>query len=168
MQSLPKREARILGVSSATSKDEIITVGVVYRGSLWLDGIVCSRVNVAEPEYTFKISRTIEFTKQFPQLHAVMLSRELNRKISISELYRMTGVPVLATYNSPTTSKGSRMSGVRQFCLLVNGKPLWVMASGIRKEEAERLYNIGCSPGSRLPEAVRVARILSERLRDCL
>jgi endonuclease V-like protein UPF0215 family len=164
---LLKRETRILGLSSATIRHRTIVVGVVFRGSLWLDGVVTSNLDAAEKNYNSEISRAIEGSKQYPQLHAIILSPRLSRsrKISIPDLARRLRLPVIATAR-PAHDSGTerRLRAVKKFGIAVSGKHLELSAAGVDRVEAERLYGIGCTRGSTIPEAVRVADLLAVQL----
>ena len=144
-----------------------IIVGVVFRGSLWLDGVLTSNLDATLRSYNSEISRAIESSKQYRQLHAVILSRRLSRsrKISVLDLARRLKLPVIASAKSADGSRpGRRLRAVKNFGICVSGKRLEVSAAGVDEVEAERLYGIGCTQGSMLPEAVRVADLLTKQL----
>lgn len=162
-----KRETRILGLSGTTIRDRTIVVGVVFRGSLWLDGVLTSSLDTAEQNYNPEISRAIESSKQYPQLHAIILSRRLSRsrKISIRDLARRSRLPVIAIAKSGNGSRAEkRLRAVKNFGIVVSGKHLVVSAAGVDRAEAERLFGIGCTQGNKIPEAVRVADLLAVQL----
>jgi endonuclease V-like protein UPF0215 family len=164
---LLKRETRILGLSGTTIRDRTIIVGVVFRGSLWLDGVVASSLDTVVRNYNPEIIRAIESSKQYPQLHAIILSRRLSRsrKISIRDLARRTRLPVIAITKSAEGSRTKRhLPGVKNFGIVVSGKHLEVSAAGVDRGEAERLYGIGCIRGNKTPETVRVADLLAKQL----
>jgi endonuclease V-like protein UPF0215 family len=156
-----------MGLSGTTIRGRTIIVGVVFRGSLWLDGVVTSNLDKAEQNYNSEISRAIKGSKQYLQLHAIILSRRLShsRKISIGDLAGRLRLPVIAIAKSVNgLGGGSRLRVVKSFGIAVSGKHLAVSAAGVDRAEAERLYRIGCSLRNRIPEAVRVADLLAEQL----
>jgi endonuclease V-like protein UPF0215 family len=165
---LLKRESRILGLSGARIKDKLMIVGVVFRGSLWLDGVVTSTIDIANRNFNSEISKTIESTKQFSQLHAMILSRRLApyKRISIVELSTRVKRPVIQP-SSHIKKRGSNKSAsvAKKLDLVVNGRHIVVSAVGIAREDAEQLYRIACSPSCKMPEAVRVADLIAEQLR---
>jgi endonuclease V-like protein UPF0215 family len=159
---LLKREARILGLSGTTICGNRILVSVVFRGSLWLDGVATSVIEAPDENYTLKASNLIRSTKQFSQLHAIIISRQLaqDRELSIQELTRKLRLPVIAI----KPSKRSRVRNAKNFEIDVGGKHVAVSAAGVGRDEAERLYGIGCSPHLNVPEAVRIADLLAKQL----
>jgi len=167
VRGLFKRESRILGLSGTRIKGKIVIVGVVFRGSLWLDGVVTSIVDIAERSLNSEVSRTIESTKQFSQLHAVILSQRLviKKGISIVELSRRIRRPVIQPSKRAKKRRPRKFaSAVKDLDLVVNGKHVVVSAAGIGREEAEQLYRIACSPNCKVPEAVRVADLIAKEL----
>jgi endonuclease V-like protein UPF0215 family len=76
-------------------------------------------------------------------------------------------LPVIAIADSRTVSASKRDQGtraVRCFDLVVGRKRVHVLAVGIGREDAEELFNVGCSRGNRVPEALRVAHLLAKQV----
>ena len=144
--------------------DVAITVGAVFRGCRWLDGIMTLRVDLVGGDYTRELSTAIRNTKQFPQLHAVILSYRPNliQKLQIAKLHKSLRLPIIVI---PASSRSPvRVEGVSKFDIVVNRKHLNLLFTGASKEDAELLYKIGCARADTIPEAVRVARILLKEL----
>jgi len=163
-----KRETRILGLSGARTKEKVVVVGVVFRGSLWLDGVSTSTIDLTERNFNSAIARMIGSTKQFSQLHAVILSRRLTAimMVSIVKLSGMVGLPVIQP-SKQVKKQGPRglASVAKSLDLVVNRKHNVVSAVGIDREKAEQLYRVACNPSSTMPEAVRVADLIAQELR---
>ena len=162
-----KRETRTLGLSDTTIRDRTIVIGVVFRGSLWLDGVVTANLNTASHDYDREISRAIKSSKQHPQLYAIIISHHLslNRKISTRDLAKRLTLPVIAIAGSAGGSRtGPPLRAPKTFGIVVDGKHLEVTAAGVGRAECQRLYEIGCTRGSKTPEAVRVADLMAEQL----
>jgi endonuclease V-like protein UPF0215 family len=142
----------------------MIVVSVVFRGPLWLDGVAASVMEARKRNFNLKVSNLIKSSKQYSQLHVILISPRLtrNRQISIQSLARKVRLPVIAIkpYKRPKTRKRS----VNNFEISVRGKQVAVMAAGVERDEAERLYRIGCSPYGTIPEAVRIADLLTGEL----
>jgi len=141
-----------------------ITAGAVYRGCLWLDGIMTLRVDLVQGNYTRELSAAIRATKQFPQLHAVILGHRpsLLQELQIAKLHRTLRLPIIVIPNPHRSPV--RVPGLRKFDLVVNGRHLNLLSVGASKEDTEHLYNVGCGPGDTIPEAVRVAGMLLREL----
>jgi endonuclease V-like protein UPF0215 family len=158
-----KRETRILGLSCKTTRGSALVVGAVFRGFLWLDAVLTLNLDASERNYTPKISRAIEDSKQYTQLRAVIASRSLtrDRRISIPDLSRRLKLPVIAITGSKAAD---RLRGMKHFHAVVSGYHVNIYTAGISGTQAEKLYKIGCRKGGRTPEAVRVADLLAQEL----
>ena len=162
-----KRETRIMGLSGIRTGGNIVVTGVIFRGSLWLDGLVTSRFALTQSNYCNEISRMIAGARQFSQLHAIIVSRRLtlNRIFSIGELSRRTRIPVISLHKpAKKVSLNNRAPGSKNFTITVNRKSFVVCAAGVARKDAELLYRIGCSEDNWVPEPVRVADMLAKQL----
>ena len=163
-----KRESRILGLSGTTVDGEIIIASVVFRGSLWLDGVAAAIIPMTEEEYQVGIANLVKNSKQFSQLHAIVISKRLtlNWPLSLRGLARGVKLPVIATYGH--SHQISRSRGTERFALSVSGGHITASAAGTDRDQAEKLYAIGCRPHNEVPEAVRIADLFVEELRRSL
>jgi endonuclease V-like protein UPF0215 family len=165
---LLKKEARILGLSTARKGHKIFVFGVVFRGNLWLDGIVTCTIELNEPYHTAQISRTIIKSRQYSQLHAIILMKDRlvrGLEIDLSELTHKTKLPTIALVNprSKRTPRQTRPTqGPTYYDILVNGKHVSVLTEGVNKDNAQQLLTIGCNRDNKIPEAVRVADLLAK------
>lgn len=116
-----------------------------------------------ERNYNLEVSHLIKTSKQFSQLHAIIISQRLtfNRAISIQDLARRVKLPVIAITNSHSASRREDRR-VNKLAITVGGRH--VVAARVDKDQAEMLYGISCSRGSKVPEAVRIADLLTEEL----
>ena len=160
-----KRETRVLGLSCVSVHSRMIVVSVVFRGAMWLDGVSSSAIEVSEQSFILIASNLIKNCRQFSQLHAILIRLRTvqNREISIQSLARRVKLPVIAI-----TEPGRRLTAENQelnsFDISLRGKHVTIFAAGVEKGEAEELYKIGCSPYGMVPEAVRIADLLTEEL----
>ena len=151
-------------MSATTIRGRTIVVSVVFRGALWLDGVATCVTEAREQNYNLKVLNLIKKSKQFSQLHAILISSRLNpnRKISIQDLARKLKLPVIAIKSSKARRTGKR--DVNNFDIEASGKRVAVSAAQVDRDGAERLYGIGCSKCGKIPEAVRIADLLAEEL----
>lgn len=169
-----KREARILGLSAARKGNKIIVVGIVFRGSSWLDGIVTSAVEGNERDYHSQIARTIMKSRQYSQLHAIILRRDpLVRgwRTVLTELAREVNLPVIAIASSQgsRTHRSSQIpTNSRRYDFTVKSNLIPVVVVGFKKDEAEQLFNVGCGREGKIPEAVRVADLVAREITHSL
>ena len=157
-----KREIRILGLSAAEKKFGFLAVGVVYRGSLWLDGVVSGIIKDSEERVSL-VSRIIRDCKQYSQLHAVILAtKEIIPSKVLFELFSEVNVPLIMILghhaNRLKPSSDTIYSRLR-----VNKSFVPVFTVGVTGEDAERLFAVCCNPSSKIPEAVRVAEVILRR-----
>ena len=161
-----KKETRILGLSGTSIGRKTIVASVVFRGSLWLDGVYTITIGAKERNYNLQLGNFIMNSKQFPQLQAIIISQRLNlgRAISIQELARRVKLPVIAIVGSNKRRRIPRRGYRRpeKFTITVNEEHVLAMAAGVERDQAEKLYRIGCGSQLNVPEAVRIADLLIE------
>ena len=163
---MSKKEIRLLGLSVAKQNFALLIVCVVFRGNLWLDGVISSMIEANDQDHMTSISNTIKRCKQYSQLHAIMLdSKEDISEPELAQLAKATGVPIIAISKaSPPDRQLSEKSEVKRFDLLVNGKHLSALAAGAERKEVEEIVAIGTKPAASVPEAVRVADLVMRGL----
>ena len=142
-----KEEIRILGLDTCNPG---LTIGVVARGGLYLDGVISFPPN---PENTMReCARRIVDSAYFPELRAVMLHDPGDERDSRS-LERITSLPTIAiSKDEPGHGRGYKV---------FDGNPgrLWVKTQlelAILKKTLTATWTFG-----RLPEPLRVAHLLS-------
>ena len=155
-------------MSASRAGRTILVVGVVFRGSLWLDGVISCALEMNEINYNSTLSKAIKQSKQYSQLHAIILKERLvpGWKVDLSDLARRVKRPIIATTNrrirrAPKKDEGAQ--GIQRYDLMVNRRHLSVLAVGVGRAEAEQVFNVGCTPTSGRPEAVRVASLLVQQ-----
>jgi endonuclease V-like protein UPF0215 family len=178
---LIKKEARILGLAATTKRlKRVPVIGTVYRGNLWLDGIFKCQVQRGQRDQLSRLVRAIVQSKQYSQIHAVILSRENllpGIRIEISDLSRKINLPVLSiikkTPLSPRKMVGPQNQQrrarlkVESFRIKIAGRLVPLRAAGLSSEEAREIFAIACASGRWIPEAVRVAQIVAEHATNC-
>jgi len=164
---LLKKETRILGLSATRRlKGGTFVVGVIFRGSSWLDGILTCNLRPKRSHEMLKLSRAIMRSRQYSQLHAVIISQNqdvLQRDSHIAELARRLKLPVILLLKRARVKKTSQPLGVEQYELDINGERLHASAKGMRFKEIQELFTVGCAPDFCVPEAVRVADLIAKR-----
>ncbi|MBC8223826.1 DUF99 family protein [Candidatus Bathyarchaeota archaeon] len=145
-----KREIRVLGLASWSNPDTGTheTVGVIFRGKHWLDGVL--KTSSGGPSITAEVAETIRRSNHHPQIRVILLHREpLNdgAEIDPHRLSRETGKPVIALGFQDPPQNNQRLTS-----------PITV---GIDEKTAKRILKITSRTGS-YPEALRVAELLAE------
>ncbi len=165
-----KKEVRILGLSTtAKRKGTTLVVGVVFRGSYWLDGILTCSLELGKRDHVSQISKAIMKSRQYSQLHAVILSTKRiapGWDIDITDLARRIKLPIISLVkkNRAAMKKRKKLLRANYYHLVINEKRLFVLAKGSGLEMIQELVTIACTPKSSIPEAVRVANLIAEQV----
>jgi endonuclease V-like protein UPF0215 family len=142
-------------------------VGAIFRGSSWLDGILTCILRPKRTRETLRLSRAIRRSKQYSQLHAIIISRDQNilqHDYHITELARRLELPVMLLLKRAPVKKPIQPQGVKQYELDINGERLHVSATGMSCKKIQELFTVGCAPDSYVPEAVRVANLITKQV----
>jgi endonuclease V-like protein UPF0215 family len=170
---LLKKEIRILGLSSVAERDgRILILGVVFRGSLWLDGAFKCILEKSPDDYVSALASAIKQSNQYSQLHAVILCESrgtLRRRLDIRSLADKTKLPVIAIVENRLArnkwKKPPTPERTLKLCTIdVQGKTVHLLTRGLTSEVAREIFMVSCAPGSHVPEAVRVAKLLTEHV----
>jgi endonuclease V-like protein UPF0215 family len=172
---LIKKEARILGLSAPTGKlKRIPLIGIVFRGNLWLDGMLTCQIEPNRPEYLSVLVGAIVQSRQYSQIQAVILSQETLTsviRISVSNISRMINLPVISILgksNHRGTLRQNRppltKSKVGHIWIKIAGKSVCVNAARVSGQETQEIFDVACLKGKWIPEAVRVADIIAKNL----
>lgn len=106
-------------------------------------------------------------SRQYSQLHAVIISRDQNvlrRDNQIIDLAHRLKLPVVLLLKRASVKKRIQPLGVKQYDLDINGERLHVSAKAINFKKIKALFTVGCAPHSCVPEAVRVADLMTKQV----
>ena len=99
---MPKKEIRVIGIDDSPFdkfKDkDVLVVGVIMRGGLYVDGILTAKARVDGSDATKVIASMINKCKFKPQLQCIFLNGIAVggfNVIDISELNKKTKLPVI-------------------------------------------------------------------------
>lgn len=183
-----KKEIRVLGIACSPPTprrhERVEVVGVVYRGGLWLEGVMRTGFSANAIDVSRRISRMITRSPHHPQLRLITLVSPLLGRynvINLSELHHWTGLPVLVVtkrkLNQARMARSirslpkprPRMRALRSLGSPVRvtvgpaRKPVYVYSKGLDEADVEEILRVSCGDGE-LPEAVRVARLIVSAL----
>lgn len=121
--------------------------GVVYRGSLWLDGVM--KAHSESSDLTNAITDMLASSPHSGQVRIILLSQHSlpsEARVDASELYTRTGKPIiiLGDGGSWTWKKG--------------GEEIKYSAEGLSRWTAEAIIRVSAREGA-TPEALRVASL---------
>ena len=154
-------------------------IGVVFRGGLWLDGVMRTEITVDGLDATESLIAMIRSSCHHKQLRLVMMDSITLAGfniVNIRLLFNETGLPVIAlTREKPADievkealqnlpdweerlrliEEAGELTEVR-----VRGTPLYVHLAGISKQDAERIVHT-TSTRANFPEPLRVAHLVA-------
>lgn len=139
-----KREIRVLGVAARRRVDGFLVVGAVYRGSLWLDGVLRGQAG----NLTEAVAGMLLGSPHVGQVRVVLLSRTnlpIDANISVEELSAKAGKPVIMLEEGGLTLK----VGSERIPCSVAGLSCWSAEAVIRAATRE----------GAIPEALRTAAL---------
>jgi len=180
-----KPEIRVLGVDDGKftphSKDQVLIVGVVFRGGYWLDGVMHTTIRVDDFDATAKIADMITSSPHYKQLRVIMLNGITFAGFNIVDIKALnaaTNLPVIAVTNKkPDLAKvhsalENLPNSEERWNAILNAGEIYPVAArsgkrkihieiaGIPKETAQEVLRL-TSPRSNIPEALRVAHLIA-------
>ncbi len=175
-----KPEIRILAIDdSALIAEQVMIVGVIFRGGGWLDGVLRSEITRDGTDATVKVSEMATATRHYPQIRVIMLDGVTYggfNVIDITELHRMTGLPVIvvmrtmpdmgrirdALRNLPCFEKRWQaiLNAGRIHEVEVHDSSIFIQCVGIEVADAKRIVRLGATH-SHIPEPLRVAHLIA-------
>ncbi len=176
-----KKEMRVLGIDDAAfdkfKKGRVYVIGTLFRGGLWMDGCMSTKIRVDGDDATDKISEMILKSKFRPQIQAIILDGIAVggfNVIDTEKLNRDTGIPVIVVMRH-YPKKGEMISaleslGMREKAGLIRkaGKihkagKIYFQVVGESREWALEVLRITCTH-SFIPEPVRVAHLIAQAI----
>ena len=153
-----KREIRVLGlaVKPARADHQYHAVGIVYRGRLWLDGVM--RTTAQGPEITKDIIEMIKGSPHHAQIRVVLLDGDLmcqGAAVDPVHLSRGTSRPVIAIGFEEAGHPPEEVS-VHQLDIRRGDTSLPTLLVGLKERVATRILETS-SRDNMEPEALRVA-----------
>jgi len=180
-----KPEIRVLGVDDGVfaprTEGFAPIVGVVFRGGLWLDGVVSTKAKVDGFDATDKIASMAVNSPHYRQLRVIMLDGVTFagfNVVDINKLRAKTDLPVIAvTRDRPNLDKVHEAlknlpkselrwkaivnaGKIQEVPIRSNSNRVYMVISGILEEDARRIVQL-TSTRSSIPEALRVAHLIA-------
>ncbi|KYK35464.1 MAG: DUF99 family protein [Theionarchaea archaeon] len=174
-----KPQTRILGIDDGSlCGQEVLLVGVVFRGGFWIDGLLSCWIERDGMDATDKIISMVRNTKH-EDLRVIMtdgITFAGFNTIDIEKIHENTSlgvIPVMrrmpdfekiekALNNFPDKDERwhhvMRAGPIHQ--VKVHRGTLYFQCAGMEKEKAKRILELTCMH-SQLPEPVRVAHIIA-------
>lgn len=147
-----KKEIRVLGLAAEPLDGSYVCVGVVYRGRLGLDGVLCC--SSSSRDLTGAAASMIRDSAHFNQIRVIAVDMDRlppGASIELDALASGTGKPVLGL-----TRAGGELD--ERYMFLWRG--FKVTSMGLGRGDAERVLDTCSVEG--FPEALRVASLVAE------
>ena len=159
-----KREIRVLGISARLSRENRIhLVGVVYRGMLWLDGVM--RAESIDPDLSESIIKMIKGSPHYQQVRVLILGGDLTKgDLSVDPVEILTEIqrPVILMASNEDQSSLLAKRGFPIHSLKIKpGETVSLHSIGLTIRESERVLAASTRTNS-LPEALRVAELVAD------
>jgi endonuclease V-like protein UPF0215 family len=149
-----KKEIRVLGLAAEPLDGSYVCVGVVYRGRLGMDGVLCC--SSTSQDITAAAASMIRDSAHFNQIRVIAVDMDQlppEVGLDLDALASGTGKPVLGL-----TWAGGELDERYMF----GWRGLTVTSMGLGRGDAERVL-VTCSVEG-FPEALRVASLVAEEL----
>ena len=180
-----KPEIRILGIDDAplVSK-KILVIGTVFRGGLWLDGVLRTEVEKDGLDATEKIIEMTRSSRHYGQVRILMLNGVTIAGFNVVDIQKVckeTKLPVIvvmrqmpdfnaiekALQNLSKPKTRLRMikkaGEIREVKTQKRGLPVYIQSMGMDLEKAEEVVRLA-STHSRVPEPLRVAHLIASAM----
>lgn len=178
-----KREMRVIGIDDSPFRkfqnDEVLVVGTIFRGGMFLDGVLSTKVDIDGSDATGKIAEMINRSKFKPQLQCILLNgiavggfnvidiKELNEKTRLPVIVIIRKKPdikkihdVLRTINQKEKIRLLEKAG----SIAPVGK-VFIQLAGLSIEKAAEILKITCTR-SLIPEPIRIAHLIASGITD--
>jgi len=160
-----KREIRVLGIAAGRVADSFQAVGVVFRGSLWIDGVL--RTVSSEADLTEGLIGMVDGSPHNPQIRVILLHEAFIPAGASIDPFRLAvgcGKPVISlSQDERTAEPGSQAESFPWG----DGEDVWALAVGLRRRDAEGVLRVSTRVGA-MPEALRVAGLVTASLTEFL
>ena len=160
-----KKEIRVLGIAARSRPGSAIhAVGVVYRGRLYLDGVM--RTSATGPDITEEVAAMIDESPHRPQIRVILLDTALLHdgvKIDPIRLSDSLSKPVVAMNTEEPTALGDEH--IQEFTFIQGDTEIPVLSVGLGRQTAAQVLKIA-SPAGGTPEALRVSEIIVSAVLD--
>ncbi len=185
-----KKQIRVLGIDDGHFRrgvsEDVLVVGVVFRGSDYLDVVLSTRVEVDGMDATLKLIKLINHSRTKEQLRFVMLDGIALagfNVVNIKTIYEQTGIPVivfmreLPDMNAIKTALLHFEDGELRYNLILKaGKifeceisnkaigrkgKVYFQVAGTDEKTAREVLKLTCK-NSLVPEPLRVAHLVGQ------
>ena len=178
-----KREIRVIGIDDSpfrkSQQHDVLVVGSIFKGGLFLDGIISTKITIDGDDATEKITVMINKSKFRPQLQCILLNGIAVggfNVIDIKELSKNTGLPVIVVIRKKPNidliketleriGKKEKIKLIEKAGSIAPIGNLFVQLSGLSIEKAKEILKITCTR-SLIPEPIRMSHLIASGIAD--
>ena len=173
-----KKEIRVIGIDDSPfdkfKKGKVLVVGTVFRGGLYLDGILSTKVIIDGNDATTKIIEMINKCKFKPQLQCIFLDgiavggfnvidiKDISRKNNIPVIVIIRRKPNIEKIKSTLIriKKQDKIELIEKAGSVVQVGEIFIQFTGLSIERAKEMLKIVCTR-SLIPEPIRQLHLLA-------
>ena len=177
-----KPEIRILGIDDAPfpphTKNKVMLIGTVFRGGIWLDGVLRTHITGDGEDSTEKIIIMVNKTRHKDQIGVIMLDGITFggfNLVNIKKIFEKTGVPIIVIMRKFPNFEKIKKALLRfddhekrwnsildagEVFKIENKEPIYIQISGIDLEDAKEIVALSTTR-SAIPEPIRVAHLIA-------
>ena len=173
-----KKEIRVIGIDDSPfnkfKNKEVLIVGVVMRGGLFVDGVLSAKAKVDGNDATDEIIKMINKCKFKPQLQCIFLNGIAVagfNVVDVQKLNKKTKIPVVVVIRTnPDIEKikntlikikqKNKIKLIEKAGRVIQADNIFIQLAGIDLEKAKKILKIVCTR-SLIPEPLRLAHIIA-------
>jgi len=178
-----KKEIRIIGIDDSpfrkSQKGKILVVGTIFRGGLFLDGVLSTEVDIDGDDATEKIMDMINKCKFKPQLRCILLDgvavagfnivdiKELNEKTKLPVIVVIRKMPNIEKIKETLAkiNKEEKIKLIDKAGSVIPVGDIFMQSVGLSTEKAKEILKITCTR-SLIPEPLRIAHLIASGIVD--
>lgn len=178
-----KKEIRVLGIDDSPfkklQKGPVLVVGTVFRGGMFLDGVLSTKVAVDGDDATEKIIKMINGSKFKPQFQCILLNGIAVAGfniIDIKELSEKTKIPVMVIIRKKPNiqlikdtlariNKSEKIALIEKAGSVMPVGEIFIQLTGLSIEKAKEILKITCTR-SLIPEPIRISHLIASGITD--
>lgn len=177
-----KNEIRILGIDDAPftphQKGETLLVGTIFRGGLWMDGVLTTHLKIDGCDATFKIIKMVNNSRHRDQIGVMILDGITFggfNVVDIKKIFEKTSIPVIVVMRkhpdldkikkalknfSDGKDKWKIIEKAGKIYHIESNGSLYMQINGLDLEDAIRIINLSTTH-SAIPEPIRAAHLIA-------
>ena len=178
-----KKEIRVLGIDDSpfkkSQKGEVLVVGTVFRGGLFLDGVLSAKVAIDGDDATEKIIKMVNSSKFKSQFQCILLNGIAVAGfniIDIKALSEKTKIPVMVIIRKKPNvqlikdtlariNKNEKIALIEKAGSVIPAGKIYMQLAGIGIEKAKEILKITCTR-SLIPEPIRMSHLIASGITD--